>query len=635
MNATEKETPVFRFGSYTADMRSGELRKFGTRIPLQIQPFQVLSAFLERPNELITREELQRKLWPSDTFVDFDHGLNKAINKLRDALCDTSEDERFIQTVPRRGYRFVAPVMVDPLNVADPEPAMTDGALSPPVVVAAPESQSRWKRGVILTLGLAAVMGAVLFFMRARAIEGSPENGLSPSLAVLPLAAPETPEEYGIADGVTDGLINDLSLVPGLRVISHASVFQYRNKAVDPRTAGRQLGATVVLTGRTQQIGNTLLVLLELTDSGDGSHLWGKQYSRELAERAALQRDIAADIGDALRLHLATDRRASTQAVDAEAQQLYFKGRYYFFKETPEDVLRARSYFWKAIDHDPTYAIAWAAVGDTYDWMATEGFQPLDEVVGESTEAKQKADGLDDFRAEVHSSVAALEMVQWHWPKAEIEFQRGLAINPNYVEQHRLYSIYLRTMKRFPEALHQATIFTELDPLSMQAKSNLALTYFFARQYEAAAGEYRLILKEHPDAAGAHAGLASVLLRMGKPDGAISEWAQALAILGDSAAAADLRRWYASGGLHYAQAGMFGAELKALRQASKESYVSPLEFAYRYALLNDKENAFIWLEKAYAERAPQLFNLNVDPDYDNLRADPRFSDLLARLHVPT
>lgn len=610
------------------------MRKLGTRIPLQIQPFQVLSVFLERPNELITREELQRKLWPSDTFVDFDHGLNKAINKLRDALCDTAEDPRYIETVPRRGYRFVAPVVVEsaPTRDARPEePQIVPERVIAAVVTARPAAQ-RPTRLAIRGLALVGVIVAV-----ALSMPRSTQSTTRLSLAVIPLSIRGAGADYDIADGVTDGLINDLSLLPGLRVISHASVFQYRNKTVDPRAAGRQLGVTAVLTGRVEETGSRLVVILELTAAKDGSHLWGQQYTRNLAERAALQTEIAASVGDALRLNLTADDRSHRPqaSADAESQQLYFKGRYYFFKETPNDVVRARGLFREAIDRDPTFALAWAGLGDTYDWMATEGFQPLDEVVREAQAAKQKASDLDSFRAEVHSSAAALEMVQWHWPKAEMEFQRGLATNPNYAEGHRLYSIYLRTMKRFPEALQHGQVCAELDPLSMQAKSHLALTYYFARQYEAAARQYRLILRDYPDAAGEHAGLAWVLLRIGKQDEAIAEWARALSLAGDEPAADELRRSYARGGLAAARTAVLGAEIRELKQAAVDSYVSPLEFAYRYALLNDKENAFRWLEKAYAERTPQLFNLNVDPDYDSLRGDARFSSLLARLHVPT
>jgi len=630
MNVTEKETPVFRFESYTADLRSGELRKFGTRIPLQIQPFQILSVFLEKPNELVTREELQRKLWPSDTFVDFDHGLNKAINKLRDALCDTAEEPRFIQTVPRRGYRFVAPVVVENPPVIDIKREAPEIVPEPRVVPVPAPTKARhyWVWG----LALVAVVAASIGFWVSRP---TPTAG-SPTLAVMPLATPAASGDYDIADGMTDGLINDLSYVPGLKVISHASVFQYRNKVVDAPAAGRKLGASAVLTGRAEQAGSTLLVVVELISTKDGSHIWGQQYTRNVSERGSLQREIAASVGDALSVKLTSDDsgRKAHPVVDDEAQQLYLNGRYYFFKQTPEDVSKARDLFRKAIDRDPTYALAWAALGDSYDWMATEGFQPLDEVLGQSQQAKQKANELDPFRAEVHSSLAALNMVQWRWPQAEVEFQRGLAINPNDAPGHGLYSIYLRTMKRFPEALQQATAVTELDPLSMPAKSNLALTYYYARQYDAAARQYRLIVKEFPNAAGAHAGLASVLLHMGKENEAVGEWAQALVLAGDGPSAENLRRAYARGGLAAARAAVLQDEINDLKQAAGESYVSPVEFAYRYALLNDKDNAFLWLEKAYSDRSPQLFNLNVDPDYDSLRDDPRFAELLTRLHVP-
>lgn len=627
MNPPETPPVIVRFGAFTANLQSGELWKNGIRIRLQIQPFQILSILLERPNELVTREQLQHKLWSSDTFVDFDQGLNKAINKLRDALSDTADAPRFIETVPRRGYRFIAPVILDTQPAGVPNPAA-----SPPVATTG--------FPIMKTRGMApAVVGAVVFVALLVLVWKfvTAPGGRGNSVAVLPLLAEGVTGDYDVADGMTDSIINNLSLVPNLRVISHASVFQYRGQVVDPRSIGQKLGASAVLTGRVVQVGTTLSVNLELTATADGRHLWGQQYTRNITDRAALQQEAAGAIADALRLGLTPARREqiSRQTTsDAEAQLLYFKGRYYFFKETPEDVLRARGLFQQAIDRDPTFALAYGGLGDSYDWMATEGFQPLDEVARQAIAAKSKANELNDSLAEIHSSIGALEFLQWNWAKAELEFQKALQINPNYFEAHRLYSIYLRTMRRFPEAIQHAKLGDELNPLLMPAKSHLALTYYYAGQFEAAAEQYRLILKDHPEAASAHAGLSAVLLKMGKEKEAVQELQRALVLAGDDAAAQHLGRIYEREGLRAAQTTLLRAEMQSLNRLAQNNYVSPLEFAYRYALLNDKESAFRWLEKAYAERSPQLFNLNVDPDYDSLRSDARFSNLLARLHLP-
>jgi len=633
MTPTQKPPRQVRFGTFTANLNSGELWSNGGRVRLQTQPFQILQAFLERPNELITREELQRRIWPSDTFVDFEQGLNKAINKLRDALRDTADTPQFIETVPKRGYRFIAPIIVEPetdpireSSVPSPESLKSD---SPPA------TYGQLRRPWIALLGVALAIAAALSFV---ALKRHPEqaSGLH-SVAVMPLLADNNTADYDLADGTTDSIINSLSLVPNLRVISHASVFQYRGQTPDPQVIGQKLGVDAVLTGRVHLTDSTLTTNVELTATSDGRHIWGQRYRRSVSERTNLASEIADSIADALRLGLtaASRQNIDNQSThDTEAQQLYLKGRYYFFRETPDDVLLARKLFQDSIDRDPSYAQAYSALGDTYDWMATEGYQPLSEVLSQATAAKQKAEQLNGSLAEVHASLASLELIQWNWAKAEPEFQKAIEINPNYFEGHRLYSIYLRSMKRFPEAIQHAKLCMELNPLLLPAKSHLALTYYYAHRYDAAAEQYRQLLKDDPERAGAHVGLSAVLLRSGKEKEAIEEWQKALSLAGDEDAAQELSRNYARGGFRSAQTLRLRAELQSLTQLSEQTYVSPMEFAYRYALLNDKEEAFRWLEKAYSDHSPTLFNVNIDPDYDSLRDDTRFSDLLARLHLP-
>jgi len=621
------------FGTFTVDLGSGDLWDRGMRIRLQKLPFQLLEAFLERPNELITREELQRRVWPSDTFVDFEQGLNKAINKLREALADSAEVPKFIETVPKRGYRFIASVTVE-LETA-PEPASTPGQATSNSTADADRRSGRLWMAWGLPIGFALVIVVGLTFL-SRKPHSDQESGLH-SVAVLPLVAHDNTTDYDLADGTTDSIINGLSLVPNLRVISHASVFQYRGQAADPRTIGRKLGVDAVLTGRLEAVGTNLTMNVELTATSDGRHIWGEQYSRNTSERESLASEVSGSVADALRLGLTESSRqkiASQNTADPEAGQLYLKGRYYFFKETPDDVLAARKLFQDSIDRDPSFAKAYSALGDTYDWMATEGYQPLSEVLPQATAAKQKADELNDSLAEVHASLASLAMVQWNWAKAEPEFQRAIAINPNYFEAHRLYSIYLRSMRRFPEAIEHAKLCAALNPLLLPAKSHLALTYYYAHQYAAAADEYRELLKDDPERSGAHAGLSAVLIKAGKEKEAIEEMQKALALSGNEDAAQELGRNYARAGFRVAQTSLLHQELQALIRLREQTYVSPMEFAYRYALLDDKESAFRWLEKAYSDHSPTLFNVNVDPDFDNLRDDPRLNDLLARLHLP-
>ena len=633
MTESRKPRPKVRFGPFTADLDSGELRSNGYRIRLQAQPFQILEAFLERPNELITREELRRRVWPEGTFVDFDQGLNKAINKLREALRDTADTPEFIETVPKRGYRFIAPVVVEPLPVSE---------ISNPESAAQAEAEVEAPHGglaaYIIRLSLLGVACAILGTILAVVLKlKTAESRDLHSIAVLPLLTQSSKTDYDLADGMTDSIIDDLSLVPNLRVISRASVFEYRDQVADVRTVGQKLGVGTILTGRLKEAGPILTVSLELTSTSDGRHLWGQEYTRNVADRSSLALEIADAVSDALRLSLVPAQRhdIGTQSTsDAEAHQLYLKGRYYFFKETPNDVLRARSLFQAAIDRDPNFALAYAALGDSYDWMASEGYQPLSEVVAQAAAAKNKANDLNSSSAEIHASLASLELVRGNWAKSEAEFQRALQINPNYFEAHRLYSIYLRTMRRFPEAIEHAKLCNELNPLLLPAKSHLALTYYYARQYDAAVDEYRQLLKDDPNRPGAHLGLSAVLLKMDKEKEGIEEWQRALTLSENSTVAQELGRNYKRNGLRAAQDALLRDEIRALSEEAEHNYVSPTEFAWRFAVIDDKDEAFRWLEKAYSERSPQLFNLNVDPDYDNLRADARFQDLLSRLHLP-
>jgi len=259
----KKLSPLVRFGAFSANLQSGELWKEGVRIRLQTQPFQILSMFLERPNELITREDLQGKVWPSDTFVDFDQGLNKAINKLRDALSDNADNPNFIETIPRRGYRFIAPVVIEDeaIPLVQDQPATIGISLITPGYL-------RWRKPIALSVMVFA-MAAFFFLVRKPVVGGTGSN----SIAVLPLLAQGTPSgDYDLADGLTDGIINDLSLVPGLRVISHASVFQYKGRTADPQSVGTRLDVRAVLTGKVAQVGDTVSINLELTATGDGRH---------------------------------------------------------------------------------------------------------------------------------------------------------------------------------------------------------------------------------------------------------------------------------------------------------------------------------------------------------------------------
>jgi TolB-like protein/lipoprotein NlpI len=485
----------------------------------------------------------------------------------------------------------------------------------------------------VLALALLGVAAVVFALAWPRLFQKSHRTD---SIAVLPLLTQRGGnEDYDIADSMTDSIIDALSLLPQLRVISHASVFQYRSRIADPRQAGRELGVVTVLTGRLVQRGDDLTLHLELSDTSDGRRLWGQQYDGKIGDVIALQQEVAGAVADSLRVGVNPDQRRQMNTpatTNAEAQQLYLKARYHFFKEEPEEVLKARQIFQQAIDKDPNFALAYCGIGDTYMWMAFEGVQPLGEVSQQALQVYLKANQLNGSLAEVHAGLGIVKLNMWDWPTAARELEQALRINPNDFVNHYMYSIYLRTMKKFPEAIRHARTGVELNPLLMSARSHLALTLYYAGQYDAALEEFRKLARDYPQLPSTHAGLYAVFMKKGLQKEAVQEWQKSFELAGEVDSAHEL----ASAKTDWAAARkrVLRRQIEALNQSASQQYVSPVEFAYRYALLGDKDNAFRWLEKAYAEHSPALANLSVDPDYDNLRDDSHFADLLARLHLP-
>jgi serine/threonine protein kinase/Flp pilus assembly protein TadD len=460
------------------------------------------------------------------------------------------------------------------------------------------------------------------------------------SIAILPFAnltgGAET--EY-LSDGITDTLINSISRLPNMKVVSGSSVLRYREKVVDPQTLGRELHVRAVVTGKYAERGNELSVSVELSDTRDNRHIWGEQYRRSLSDIAAVQEEISRQIVDMLRLNLTNEQReavARTHTTNAEAYQLYLKGRHYLLKDTPEDLQRARMYYEQAIDADPTYAPAYAGLSDYYGYMVYSGEMAPSEAYPKVEAAAVKAAQLDPKLGGAHSALAAAKFFyHWDWAGTENELQRSLELNPNEAEAHGFYSIYLRAMRRFDEALREARRAQELDPLSPSRKSMVALAHYYAGQYDAAEQLYTQLSHTDPDLPGPHLGLFNLYARKGKESDAINEWQKALQLQGADELATALPRLYASSGFQMARETILRQQLRLLIEASKQAYISPLALASTFALLNEKEKALEWLEKAWAEHTPGLTDVGLDPDYESLQSDDRFRNLLRRLKLPT
>ncbi len=481
-------------------------------------------------------------------------------------------------------------------------------------------------------LALLAVVAYVVFYLSSRgtAID---------SIAILPLTnitgAPET--EY-LSDGITDSLINSISQLPNLKVISGSSVIQYRGKVVDPKTLGRELNVRAVLTGKYMERGGNLLVSVELSDTRDNHHIWGEQYNRSLSDIAAVQEEVSRHIADMLRLKITNEQRqriSKKYTDNAEAYQLYLKGRHYQLKDTPEDLRKSRQYFEQAIDADPNYALAYTGLSEYYGFMGYSGEISPKEAWPPMEAAAQRAAQLDPELPAAHRELAAVSLIaKWDWVTAEREIRRSIELDPNDAESHFAYSMLLRTMHRFDDALREAKRAEELDPLSPGWKSNTALVHYYARHFDAAEEQYRQLTHSDPDLPGPHLGLSNIYSRTGKESEAMLELQKGLALQGADELAAALPRVYASSGFHAAKEFAVREQLKILTDASTRGYISPVAFATNYALLNDKDKAFEWLEKAFEEHTPGLLDLDLDPDYDNLRSDPRFRDLARRMNLP-
>jgi TolB-like protein/DNA-binding winged helix-turn-helix (wHTH) protein len=614
------------FDVYQLDLRSGELSKHGTRINLQQQPQQLLAVLLERPGEVVSRDELRRRLWPDDTFVDFEHGLNAAVKRLRDTLGDSAEAPRFVETIPRRGYRFIAPV-VDPTSVA----ATTIEHAAPlPNVPAATRATLRIAALVIVVAGLLAVAAAMV-------LRSNPfSRDVIDSVAVLPFVnATGDPDSEYLSDGITESVINNLSQLRTLRVSARSTVFRYKGKDADPQKIGQELRVRAVLSGRLLHRGDTFIVSTELMDVERGAQLWGNQYARKTTDLFVLQEDLSREISDLLRVRLTPEERlrlTKRYTENAEAYRLYLQGRYHEHKLNVEGSFKAIEYYQQATRLDPSYALAYAGLADAYGGLSFFNVLPPREAMPKAEAAARRALQIDDGLADAHISLAWANFTyDWDWPAATNHAERAQAVNPVALEQNALYPFYLTVARRPNEAIRIARRAVDLDPASSNSSHILSVQYYLARQFDSAIAECRRTIELDPTFGVAYEVLGGSFAARGQYDQALPYVQKASALNPMNA----ISRTY----LAYVQASM-GARSEALgaidemNAASKQRYVPALAFAIVYAGLGDKDHAFEWLDKAYQERFNRLAYLRTEPIWDRLRGDPRFDELLRRIGLP-
>jgi TolB-like protein/Flp pilus assembly protein TadD len=578
MDAPNQSGRLVKFGIFEADLASRELRKNGAKIRLQDQPFQVLTVLLEKPGGVVTRDELRQQIWPSDTFIDFDKGLNVAINKIREALGDSAENPRFVETLPRRGYRFLAPL---------------DGTHEDPP-----------KRGAPID-----------------------------SIAVLPLAnsSPDLDTEC-IAVGIPGNIIHRLSQVPGLRVISWNSVSSYKHHETDPKAIGRSFNVRALLFGRIWVRANKLRLHVDLVDTANGEELWGEQYDRELAEIFTVQDEIAHEVSQKLRLKLTGDASARLgrhQTDNIEAYQLYVRGRHSIEQRSMGGFKKGTECLGEAIRKDPGYALAYAELSQCLHMPAYYGSVSPEEAYPKARAVALKALGMDETLAEAHDTLATIaQNYDWDWESSEKEYKRAIELNPNYPVARLHYAMHLALQGRFEQAIREAREGQSRDPMSGVMNAALAFVLLTARRFDWCVEQSLTTIDVDPSLTFTYVSLGMAYEQKGMFREAIMTNEKGLSVGGSAA-------FHKSAIAHIH--GLSGDHAKAreilreLQQASERSYMPYWSLAIVYEGLGEKELAIESLQKALARREAVLVSLKVWPLLDKLRDDPRFQEIERRV----
>jgi TolB-like protein len=563
-----------RFAPFELDQAAGELRKGGAKVRLQEQPLQVLQILLEIPGKMIAREELQRRIWPSDTFVDFDHGINNAIKRLREALGDTAETPRFIETLPRRGYRFIGKIECEAPRVR--------------------------------------------------------------SLAVLPLEnMSHDPQQEYFAEGLTEALITTLAKIGELRVVSRSSAMLYKGVRKPLREIARELEVDAIVEGTVLRAGHRVRITAQLIDPMKEAHLWAESYERHLRDILDLQSEVAQAIAREIQVKLTPQEQAQfaqSRPVNPEAYEAYLKGRYHWNRRSREGLPKGVQYFQEAIAKDPNYAAAYSGLADCLSGLSTYNFVAPDEGCGRAKKLALQALEMDSSLAEAHASLAWVHTwYDYDFVAAEREFERSLELNPRYATAHQFFGFYLGMMGRYEEGYTEIKRAIRLDPLSSVFQWSLGFIHWMARRYDHALEQAEKALELDPTFAPAHALLAWTYLCKSMPEATMAAARKAvqfspgavmyLATVGESYAAARDRD----------EAKKI---LDDLHELSTRQYVTPYFLARIYAALGKRDEALRCLEAAYLQRASSLVFLKVDALLDDLRSDWRFQDLLRRMNFP-
>ncbi|HTC67535.1 MAG TPA: winged helix-turn-helix domain-containing protein [Candidatus Acidoferrum sp.] len=627
MPASTPSTRVLRFDDFELDVRAGELRKHGSKLRLQGQPLQVLADLLTHAGDVVTREDLRSEIWPADTFVDFDHSLHNAVARIRDALGDSAEMPRYIETLPRRGYRFIAPV--EGIQPQSPyHPAQSEAPL---------DLKRRKSRAFLAAVIIALLVVGSAFLVTRLATRPTNAAPRTHSIAVLPLDnLSGDPSEDFFADGMTDQLITDLAKVGSVRVVSRTSVQHYKGTKKSLPEIARELNVDDIVEGSVIRSRQRVRVTAQLIQASTDRHLWAETYDHDLGDVLMLQGEVADAIAQQVRAQLTPEQQAQlrlAQPVNPAAYDDYLRGRLYFTNEfnKPDSLRKAQRYFGESIQKDPSFALAYAGLADTYVFLAFSGALQKDQAYRSSKEALAKALQLDDNIGEAHYTLGVLSWrFDWDWDAAEREFDRAIALAPSYSCAHEDRAIFLAFRGRRAEALDEIKKINQLDYGFSSAISE-SLTYYELRDFP------RLIeASKRGQILDSQDSFQHYLLGVGYEG--VGDLQQAIF---EYKKASDISPGFDLAAVALAHAdSAFGKKAEAgkiLRDLEhKETSASPYTMATVYALLGENDKALEFLEKACSGKSLDItLFLQSDFALDNLRSDPRFQNLLRRIGLKT
>jgi len=588
-------TSSYKFGPFHLDVGERLLLRQGKVVPLTQKAFETLLALVRQSGHLLEKDELMKAVW-ADTFVE-ESNLSQTIFLLRKALGQNDGNQKYIETVPRRGYRFIAPVT---------EPRV-------PRAERADKKQARKPRS-------------------SKKPAARVRDKVVNSLAVLPLVNESSDEnaEY-LSDGITETIINSLSQLPQLHVMAHSTVLRYKGREVDPQEVGRELSVRAVLTGRVLHLGGRLIIRTELVDVANGWQLWGEQYDRPPSDILEVQEEIAQNISDKLKLKLTRDekkRLARRYTENTEAYHLYLRGRYFLNKYYEESVLKGIECFRAAIAVDKDYALAYAGLSDSYYRLGNMSLPP-GEAMPMAKEAALKAVELDDNLAEAHSSLGLIKLYyDYDLTGAEREYKRALELNKFFSLTHLRYGSLLMYAKSFAQGMAELRLALELDPLSLRIIVTIGTCLFLMGRDEEALAQYQKALDLEQNHYPADFCMGVVYARQGRYEEALAKFGKVRRTVKEAYLP------LAFEGYIFAVSGRRREAIKVAKQleeAAKHAYVTYYGIAVVYAGLGEKERAIEWLEKTYEQHGDWMIWLNVAPEFDDLRADPRFIDLIKRI----